>query len=86
MSSESSDELTHVGATWSQTGDVWWTPATDEHHVYEYDEYDEHDDGYYDDDDDDDQNEEGILIIIIVSSEPYDQPTEAFSASSTIYI
>ena len=72
-SSASSDELAHIGTTWSQTGDIWWTPATDEHHVYEYDEYYDHDEHYhdrYDDDDDDDggydQDEEDGAFFIFV--------------------
>ena len=66
-SSAPPEELTHVGTTWSQTGDVWWKPATDEHHVYEYHEHDEHDNGYYDDYDDYDdydQNEEDDTFFI----------------------
>ena len=66
-SSASSDELTHVGTTWFQTGDVWWTPATDEHHVYEYDEYYDHGEYYHDgynDDDSYDQNEEDDSLFV----------------------
>ena len=46
-------DLTRIGTSWSQTGDVWWSSAVDDHHEIYYDDspYDHNYDIY------DDQNE-----------------------------
>ena len=55
------EDLTHIGTSWSQTGDVWWWSSTsDEHHEIAFDDslYD-HNEEYYDGDENDyDQDEE----------------------------
>ena len=47
------NDITHVGTSWSQTGDVWWTSASGDHHeiVYDYneDEYDDDENDYHHD-------------------------------------
>ena len=33
------EDLTHIGTSWSQTGDVWWWSSTsDEHHEIAFDD------------------------------------------------
>ena len=48
------NDITHVGTSWSQTGDVWWTSASGDHHEIAYD-YNEDE---YDDDENDDHHDE----------------------------
>ena len=56
------DDVTHVGTSWSQTGDMWWTSASGDHHEIAFDDssarHDHNGDEYDDGDNDDGHDEE----------------------------